>query len=94
MTTYVTHESAGQCVLWGDTADEGMQLAACVDADLGAFVFDTFSRIMVTPGQRLQAMKLGAKPVDWLEPKYQYAMLTGDVEGIAAVERYRGRWGH
>lgn len=92
MTTYVTHESAGQCVLWGDTLDEGLQLAACVDADLDIFVFDSFPRIMVTPAAALRACSLGAHRVDWLEPKYQHAILTGNIEAIQAVERYRAAW--
>jgi hypothetical protein len=69
-------------------------VADMVGADLATWVDDGFPRIMVTEDQGLLARQLGAHRVDWLEPKYQYAAMTGDLEGIATVEAYRRAWTH
>lgn len=94
MTVYVARSDNDLALvgLWGDVDDEAWGMAVVIGADLANYHDDRFVLFMVTPEQRLAALRQGAQPTDWLGPAYFHAMLGGEVDRLVAFDEYRARW--
>jgi hypothetical protein len=90
MTAYVTDGQGCDLILWADTDDEALMLAAMVGADpIPRFV--QWYAFRLTPEQWGEALIQGAQMTDRWEPRRQMAEREGDHAWLQRIDAVRMR---